>query len=67
MVTLFTGIMFLLHTCMHFLCSEIYEGGPHVSLPPMKWSAIAESLRKIAPIRDICDDWRPAPIGLMLG
>jgi hypothetical protein len=41
MVTFTTGTMFLLFTCMHFWCGEFYEG---VRQPPIKWSAIAESL-----------------------
>jgi hypothetical protein len=44
MVTLTTGIMFLLFNCMPF-CGEFYEGSPRVRRPPIKWSAIAEILR----------------------
>jgi hypothetical protein len=40
-VTLTTGIMFLLLLACTFGCGEFYEGGPRVSRPPMKWSAIA--------------------------
>jgi hypothetical protein len=42
MVTLTTGIMFLLFT---FGCGEFYEGGASVRRPPIGWSAIAEGLR----------------------
>jgi hypothetical protein len=42
MVTLTTGIMCLLFT---FGRAEFHEGGPRVSRPPMRWSAIAVSLR----------------------
>jgi hypothetical protein len=45
MVTLTTGIMFVLFTYMNFLCGEFYEGGPRVRWPPMSWSANAWSLR----------------------
>jgi hypothetical protein len=31
-----------------FGCGEFYDGGPRVTLPPMKWSATAESLRNTA-------------------
>jgi hypothetical protein len=44
MVTLTTGIMFIVFTYMHFLVWGIYEGGPRVRRPPVKWSAISESL-----------------------
>jgi hypothetical protein len=45
-VTLPTGIIFLLFTCIHFWVWGILRkmGGPRVRRPPMKWSAIAESL-----------------------
>jgi hypothetical protein len=43
MVTLTTSIMFLLFT---FGCGEFYECGSRVRRPPIRWSAIAESLRK---------------------
>jgi hypothetical protein len=42
MVTLTTGIVFLLFT---FGSGEFYERGPRVRRPPMRWSAIAESLK----------------------
>jgi len=42
MVTLTTGIMFLLFSACTFGCGEFYKGGHR---PRMKWSAIAESLR----------------------
>jgi hypothetical protein len=45
MVTLTTGIMFLLFICMHFGCEEFHEGGPRVRRKSMKLSAIAEILR----------------------
>jgi hypothetical protein len=45
MVTLATGVMFLLFTSMHFWVGEFYEGGPSVHWPPMKWFTIGESLR----------------------
>jgi hypothetical protein len=48
MVTLAIGITFLPFPCMNFLCREIYEGGPCVRRPPMKWSAMAENLRNTA-------------------
>jgi hypothetical protein len=38
MVTMTTGIMFLLYA---FGCGEFYEGGPRVCRPRMKWAAIA--------------------------
>jgi hypothetical protein len=44
-VTLTTGIIFLLFTCMQFWVGEFYKGGLHVSRPPMKWSMTAEILR----------------------
>jgi hypothetical protein len=49
-VILTTGIIFLLFTCMHFWVWEILRkmGGPHLHQMPMKWSAIAKSLRNIA-------------------
>jgi hypothetical protein len=45
MVTLTTGMTFLLFT---FGCGEFYEGGQTVRRPPMRWSAIVESLRNTA-------------------
>jgi hypothetical protein len=45
MVTLATGIMFLIFTCMHYWCGEFYDGGSRVRRPAMKWSAAAESFR----------------------
>jgi hypothetical protein len=46
-LTLTTGIMFLLITCMHFWVWGILRemGGPCVRRQPMKRSATAESLR----------------------
>jgi hypothetical protein len=45
MVTLATGIMFIILTCVHFRCGEFYEGVPHVRRSRVKWSSsIAESL-----------------------
>jgi hypothetical protein len=32
LVTLTTGTMFLLFTCVHFCCGEFYEGGPPMKL-----------------------------------
>jgi hypothetical protein len=40
-----SGIIFLLFTCVTFWVRELYDGGPRVRLPPVKWSTIAESLR----------------------
>jgi hypothetical protein len=48
MVTLTTGIMFLLYIFMHFACEEFYEDVSRVCRPPMKYFAIAESLRNTA-------------------
>jgi hypothetical protein len=47
-VTLNTGIMFLLFTYMHSGCGEFYEGGPHVRRPLVKWSVFAQILRNTA-------------------
>jgi hypothetical protein len=46
MVILTTGIMFLIFTCMHFWVWEFYGGGPRLRRTPMKWSAIAGSLKQ---------------------
>jgi hypothetical protein len=48
MVHLTTGIMFLLFTCMHFWVGNFKKDGQRVHRPPVKWSAIAESLRNTA-------------------
>jgi hypothetical protein len=48
MVTLTTGIMFLLILRYIFGCGEFYDGGPGVGRQPMKWSATAESFRNTA-------------------
>jgi hypothetical protein len=45
MVTLTTGIMFLLFTSTHGGCGEFHESGPRMRQQTMKLSAIAESLR----------------------
>jgi hypothetical protein len=45
MVTLTTGIIFLLFTCMYFGCGAFFEGGPWVRRPPMNEFAIDKSLR----------------------
>jgi hypothetical protein len=44
-VTLTAGIMFLLFFACTFGYGEVYEGGPRVRRPPVKWPAIAESVR----------------------
>jgi hypothetical protein len=48
MLTVTTGIIFLLFTCKHIWVWAIYDGGPRVSRPPVKWSEIAESLSNTA-------------------
>jgi hypothetical protein len=45
MVSLSAGIMFVVFTCMDFVCGRFYEGGPRVRRPPMKCSVISECLR----------------------
>jgi hypothetical protein len=37
--------MFSYSLAYTFGCGEFYEGGPRVRRPPVKWLAIAESLR----------------------
>jgi hypothetical protein len=44
-VTLITDTAFLLPNARTFGCREFYEGGPRVRRPPVKWSAIAKSLK----------------------
>jgi hypothetical protein len=45
MVTLTTGIISFLFTCMHFWVWKFYDSGPRVSRLPIKWSAIDKILR----------------------
>jgi hypothetical protein len=45
MVTLTTSINLSCSLSCAFWCGKIYEGGPRVCRPPIKWSAITEILR----------------------
>jgi hypothetical protein len=45
MVTLTTGIMFLLFTCMHYWMWGILQSWSMCVWLPMKWSMIAENLK----------------------
>jgi hypothetical protein len=45
MVTLTTGIMFLLFTCTHFWVRGMLRRWSACGRPPMKWTVFAESLR----------------------
>jgi hypothetical protein len=46
MVTLTTGITFLVYTYMQAGCEEFHYGGPRVRRPPMKRSAITKKFEK---------------------
>jgi hypothetical protein len=64
MVILTTGKTFPLFTWNHFWALGTLEFGPRVRPPPVKWSAIAESLRNTGLGKQstkYCNEWLVSP------